>query len=165
MCRRTFIIHKEVPRHIRHNFKYTMVLPERVFENEVYISREKLATEMAELLPLNALGEPTSYLFHKNIFKHTGMFNPDYNHLVDLEFILRTGLLKGLVFLAEPLAQFRVHGKSQTTANLNEEKETLIRNIAALTGDNILLYHDILHNPSFTLVKEAMGADVLQLKN
>lgn len=164
LCRRNFILHDEVPKYLRRNIKYTMVLPERVFEDTVYISPERLAHELAELLPENALGEPTCYFFHKKIFEQTGMFNPDYRHAVDLEFILRLGLLKGLVFLAEPLALFRVHGGSQTSANLKEEKESSLRNIAAINGDTILLFYNFLHDPSFKLMKEAMGEEALQLR-
>ena len=164
LCRRKFIIHDDVAKHIRYNVKYKLVLPERIFEDMVYISPERLAAEMAEVLPENALGEPTCYFFHKKIVKRAGMFNPDYKHVVDLEFILRLGLVNGLVFLSEPLAFFRVHGKSETSANMKEEKESIIRNIAALEGDNILLFFHFLHEPSFALMKERMGEDVLQLR-
>jgi glycosyltransferase involved in cell wall biosynthesis len=164
LCRRRFIIHDDVPRYMRHNIRYTMVVPERIFDDTVYVSPERLAKELAELLPDNVLGEPTCYLVNKKIFEQTGMFNPEYKHAVDLEFITRLGLIKGLVFISDPLVSFRVHTGSETSGNLNEGKESALRNIAAQSGDTILLYYKILHNPSFRLIKEAMGEDLLRLR-
>lgn len=164
LCRRRFLLHDDVSTHIRYNFKYKIVTPERLFDDQVYISPERLAEEIAQVLPENALGEPTCYLFNKRIFGQTGTFNPDFHHTADLEFILRLGLVNGLVFLSEALAVFRVHGESATSANLKTSKDSIIRHIAAIDGDNILLLHEILHNPAFGLLKEAMGEKAVRLR-
>lgn len=165
LCRRRFIIHDDVPSSFRYQVRYKRIMPERIFDDEVYITPERLAKEMAALLPENALGEPTCFLFNKKIFLKTGKFDPDFNHVVDFEFILRLGLLAGFAFLAEPLALFRVHGQSETSANLNLklEKDAILRHIAAIDGDNILLFYKILRDPAFRLLKEAIGEEVLQL--
>ncbi|HVF81640.1 MAG TPA: glycosyltransferase [Flavisolibacter sp.] len=162
-CSREFIIHDTVPKPVRNNFRYRMILPDRVFGNTSYISPQRLANEVGTLMPDNVLGEPPCYFFHKKIFEHTAMFNPDYRHAVDLEFIIRLGLIKGLAFIFEPLVQFRVHGKSESSANLNQEKEAGIKNIAAIAGDTMLLYHHFLRDPAFALIKAAMGEEMLQL--
>lgn len=164
LCRRNFIIHDEIPAHIRRNIRYRMVVPERVFADTVFVSPERLAKELAELLPDNVLGEPTCYFFHKKVLERTGLFDPEYKHAVDLEFIIRLGLLGGFVFLAEPLALFRVHGQSATSATLKEEKDSLINNIAAHHGDTILLFYKLLHDHAFKLIKDEMGEEVLQLR-
>jgi glycosyltransferase involved in cell wall biosynthesis len=164
LCRREFIIHDDVPRRVRNIFKYRLVVPERIFGDINFISPERLAAEVADQLPENILGEPTCYIFHKEILNHTnGAFNIEYKQVVDMEFILRLGLFKGLAFSSESLAYFRVHGKSESSANIKEDEESLIRSIAAVTGDTILFFHKILNDPTFKLVKEAMGEDVIQL--
>ena len=163
-CRRKFIIHDNVPNRFRYDFKYTMVVPERIFENTGYISPEQFAREMAEIVPVNALGEPTCYFFNKKIFEHTGMFNADFKQVVDMEFLLRLALIKGIVFVAEPLAWFRVHGKSETSANLKNDKNAQIRNIAAIEGDTILLFYKILNDPAFKLVKDALDEESLRVR-
>lgn len=164
LCRRDFIIHDDVPRRVRNIFKYRLVLPERIFGDVNFISPEKLALEVAEQLPENILGEPTSYIFHKSILQDAnGPFNTEYKQLVDIEFILRLGLLKGLAFSSESLAYFRVHVKSESSANIKEDKESQMRNIAAITGDAILFFHKLLYDPAFQLLKKAMGEDVIQL--
>ena len=164
LCRREFIIHDDVPRRVRNIFKYRLVLPERIFGDVSFINPERLAAEVGDQLPENILGEPTCYIFNREIFQQTGgPFNTEFKQLVDMEFILRLGLYKGLAFSSESLAFFRVHGKSESSANIKEDKETIIRNIAAVTGDTILFFHKILHDPAFKLVKEAMGEDVVQL--
>ena len=161
LCRRKFIIHDNVPKRIQNDFRYRMVLPERIFEGLVFVSPERLAEDLAQLLPVNVLGEPSCYFFNKKILQQAGMFDTNFLHAVDIEFILRLGLLQGLVFLEEPLAMFRVHGKSETSVNLDEAKQSQIRNIAATTGDTILLFHKILHEPIFHLLKKIIGEDVL----
>lgn len=163
LCRRTFIVQDDIPKPVRNFFRYRVILPERVFENLTYIAPERLAREVAEVLPENILGEPTCYLFHKDIFGQIGFFHSDYRQLVDMDLLLRAALLKGIAFVSEPLAEFRVHGKSETTANHKKEKEAQLRTIAANTGDTILLYYNFLTDPAFRLVKEAVGEDVLQL--
>ncbi|HEV7331931.1 MAG TPA: glycosyltransferase [Flavisolibacter sp.] len=163
LCRRRFIIHDDVSPHTRYQTKYKRVVPERFLDDEVFITPERLAADMAELLPENALGEPTCFFFRKTLLEKTGMFDTDFRNAVDLEFILRLGLYKGLAFVSEPLAFFRVHGRSETSANLVSSKDALLRHIAAIDGDNILLFYKILHDPAFRLLKEAVGEDVLQL--
>jgi glycosyltransferase involved in cell wall biosynthesis len=163
LCRRRFLIHNDVSNHVRYNTRYKRVVPERFLDDEVFIRPEKLAEHMAQLLPENALGEPTCFFFSRRIVENTGMFDANFKHAVDLEFILRLALLKGFVFLQETLAFFRVHGRSETSANLKNDKDAIIRHIAAIDGDNILLFYKIQHDPAFRLVKEVMGDEALQL--
>lgn len=163
LCRRNFIIEADVPRRTRYYFKYKIVTPERVFENLDFISPELLATELAELLPENVLGEPSCYFFHKNLFRQTGMFDADFKQAVDMEFIIRLALIKGLAFNAEPLATFRVHFQSETSANLKTNKDSALKHIAAMTGDTVLLFYKFLHDPQFALIKKAMGEELLQM--
>lgn len=163
LCRRDFIIHDDVPKAIRFNFKYKLVRPERIFGDAVFISPESLAEGAAEHLLQNVLGEPTCYLFHKRILVQTGLFNTELKQVVDYEFVLRLGLIKGLIFLNDALALFRVHGKSESSANIKEDKATLMRQIAAVDGDSILLLHQFLYNPAFRLMKEAIGAENLEM--
>lgn len=163
LCRRDFIIHSDVPKVMRFDFKYKLVRPERIFGDAGFVSAEMLAAGVAEHLGQNVLGEPTCYLFHKRIFDTTGLFNHDFRQLVDYEFIVRLGLKKGLAFSHEVLALFRVHNKSESSANNRESKASLLRNIAALTGDKILLFYQCLHNPEFALMRKAAGDAVLDL--
>lgn len=141
LCAREFIIHPEVPKIVRFDFKYNLVRPERIFGDVDYVSPEALAAGVVEHLRRNVLGEPTCYLLHKRIFEQTGMFNADFRQVVDYEFIIRLGLKKGLAFSAEVLAFFRVHSKSESNSNTNPGKTAQLRNIAAVEGDNLLLFY------------------------
>jgi glycosyltransferase involved in cell wall biosynthesis len=163
LCRREFIIHNDVPKIVRINFKYVLIRPERVFDDLTYISPQQLAEGVSENLRQNILGEPTCYLFHKRIFAHTGMFNKEYKQVVDYEFIIRLGLKRGLAFTNEVLALFRVHNKSESSANSKINKAMQSKHIAAVTGDQILLLYNFLHNPEFELIKQKVGADNLAL--
>jgi len=163
LCRRDFIIHPDVPKITRFSFRYKIVRPERIFDDLAYISPERLAAGAAEHLGQNVLGEPTCYLFHKRIFSQTGLFNPEFRQIVDYEFILRLGLKNGLAFSAKTLATFRVHNASESSANTKEGKAVCTRNVAAVTGDIILLFYHFLHDPEFALMKKAAGEKLLDL--
>lgn len=163
LCRREFIIHDDVANSVRFSYKFKLVRPEWIFADTTFISPDLLAKSIAEHLPQNVLGEPTCYIFHKRIIDAAGPFDTEFRQVVDYEFILRHGLKNGLVFINEVLALFRVHGKSASSVNNKVEKVAKSRQIAAVTGDFILLYYHFLHNPAFDRIKHVLGVDTLEL--
>jgi glycosyltransferase involved in cell wall biosynthesis len=162
LCRRDFILHDDILPHLRRDFSEGGISKaEQVFGNKLFISPEQLAEAVKHHLVQNFLGEPTCYLFHKNLCKEAGFFNTDLRQVVDYEFIVRLGLVKGLAFIPATLAHFRVHGKSESSANNQKNNAAQIRNFAAESGDCILLLYHYLHHPAFAKVREATGSEVL----
>lgn len=160
VCHRQFVLHDDVLPHVRRFFAEAPTTLS-VFEHSGLIAPLQLAKHIKQHLTLNFLGEPTCSFFSKAFVLQTGGFNGQLQQLVDYELIARLGLQQGLAFLAEPLAAFRVHGSSQSSANAGQDKAVRLRAVKADTGDAIYLLYLYLHHPAFRLVKKTAGTELL----
>lgn len=161
VCARDFIILDNALPHIRNYFNSSIIKPEHLFGTAtIFITPERLTKAVKRHFLQNILGEPTCYLFHKNILEQTALFNPSLRQLVDYEFILRLGLVKGIVFIPEILASFRVHGASQSSSNGTKDKTSKV-NLISTSIDKFILVSNFLYNPAFRLIKNAVGETVL----
>lgn len=93
---------------------------------QVFGVRESFAAgEFADIcakeIVWNPIGEPTVTLFHRSLIPMYGIFNPTMIQICDAEFWMRLGTNVGVAHVPEMLATFRVHEKSATTANLNDD--------------------------------------------
>lgn len=70
--------------------------------------------------PLNKIGEPTSYLFRKDLVLDIGYYREDLNQVLDYEFCYRILKSNKIAILNDKLVKFRLH-ESQSTV-LNKEK-------------------------------------------
>lgn len=161
LCSRDFIIQENALPHFKEYFKEHVSLPVQIFGTTNYIEPETLADAVIKKLPENILGEPVCYLFNKDILAQTSHFYPGFKVLMDYEFIIRLGLIKGVAFLPESLVQFRVHAGSESSSNNKKSKEARLKDMGAEYGDFILLLHRFLNDPGFSLIKNKMGGSVL----
>jgi hypothetical protein len=122
---------------------------------------DQLAEAARNFLLTNILGEPPCFFFKKEVVEETGAFNTTLVQLVDYEFILRLGMLKGMAFVPKPLVHFRVHGKSQTSQNSKEGEASLLKRLSVSVGDVMVLFYGYLTNPAFSLIKDFAGVDFL----
>lgn len=141
LCARDVIVSDNAPQDSKNHFR-DLVKPEDFFAPGVLPPNE-VARKVAQYGTQNILGEPICLLFHKSVLETTGPFDRSLWQLMDFEFLLRCVFTCGLVFTPEPLAQFRVHGASQTSANtpVEEGDAALVRRVRATIGDEILLLH------------------------
>jgi glycosyltransferase involved in cell wall biosynthesis len=161
VCARGFILVDDALPHFKSYFNSTIVKPEHVFgTNTVFIAPEKLTSAVKKYFLQNILGEPTCFLFHKNLSEKIPLFDPSLRQLVDYEFILRLGLSKGFVFIPEVLACFRVHGTSQSSSNGTKNKKNKLRHVTS-NIDQFVLLHKFLYNPTFNLIRNAISETVL----
>nr|WP_157817867.1 glycosyltransferase family 2 protein [Candidatus Thiodictyon syntrophicum] len=65
----------------------------------------------------NFIGEPTATLIHRDAIRDYGVFNAMLMQWCDLEYWLRVAVSRGLTYIPETLAYFRVHGGSATFEN------------------------------------------------
>jgi len=70
----------------------------------------------------NMIGEPTAVMVTREALVKLGLFNVQLHQLTDLEMWLRIASSYRVGFIAEPLATFRVHGRS--ASSLNERSGT-----------------------------------------
>jgi glycosyltransferase involved in cell wall biosynthesis len=65
----------------------------------------------------NMIGEPTAVMVTREALVKLGLFNVQLHQLTDLEMWLRIASSYRVGFIAEPLATFRVHGRSASSLN------------------------------------------------
>jgi glycosyltransferase involved in cell wall biosynthesis len=94
-----------------HEAKHLMA---RRAEWPVIVTAERFADCLIDYPTINFIGEPTATLIHRSLFERFGPFIADMRVLVDWEYFARIGVNRGLAFIKEPLATFRVHADSTT---------------------------------------------------
>jgi glycosyltransferase involved in cell wall biosynthesis len=162
LCSRDFIIDKDAMPHLQRFFGGEIVKPEHLFGSQtVFINPQQLAGKIKGHLLQNVLGEPPCYFFKKTVTEESGLFKTNMTQLVDYEFILRLSMLKGFVFIAKPLVQFRVHAASQSSANNKLDKQSLAKKIRANAGDSMILLREYQINPVFSFIKDQVGTELL----
>lgn len=156
LCSRTFLLHDNILPRLKKDFGQGGIIKkaEEVFGYVSFVTPEQLAITVKHHLIHNVLGEPPCYLFHRNLYKAAGGFNPHLSQLVDYEFIIRLGLVNGFAFLPKPLVQFRVHQTSQSSLNKQQH--------ITEAGDMILLQHQFLYHPGFAKLRAVTGKELLE---
>ena len=90
----------------------------------------------------NFVGEPTSTLFRRDIWKALGPFNAGLIQLVDLEYWVRVGSNFGVHFLSERIVRFRVHPNS--TSESNRSGLTYYTSL-----DHVKILYDYIFHPNY----------------
>ncbi len=70
--------------------------------------------------PINKIGEPSTVLLRKSVFKTVAGFDPELNQLVDLDLWWRILAQFKVGFVEETLSYFRLHAQQKTCQNMLE---------------------------------------------
>jgi len=70
--------------------------------------------------PINKIGEPSTVLLRKSVFKTIAGFDPELNQLVDLDLWWRILAQFKVGFVAENLSYFRLHSEQKTYQNMQQ---------------------------------------------
>ena len=116
---------------------------EKLFPGFAEIPAESLCEAVRECGTVNFIGEPTSVLIDRKMFRRFGGFNKNLVQLCDLEYWLRIGVNTGLTYVPETLATFRVHSRSATSTG---RSSAFFRTRVI---DPLLLMYEFAHNPLF----------------
>jgi glycosyltransferase involved in cell wall biosynthesis len=114
-----------------------------IFPGRTDIAPDDLCDAVLHEPACNFIGEPTAVMIHRDVFKKFGRFNSKFIQLCDFEFLLRIGCNLGFRYIPETLATFRVHPKSTSLSNRNEQKFRME------ICDLLLLYHEFVYNDNF----------------
>lgn len=90
--------------------------------------------------PLNKIGEPSTFLFRKDILSELGYFNENLKQILDYEFCYRVLKIHKILILNKELVSIRIHRDQETNVNRS-------RNI-----DDYIIYYKILFNEYFGLL-------------
>ncbi len=95
--------------------------------SEVNEGRQLVARYLRGRLDANPFGEPTAVMVRRNAFEEAGLFGTHLTQLTDLEVWLRIAARFDVGFVREPLATFRFHQDSATSANTKQRTAWLDR--------------------------------------
>ncbi len=156
MCERNFIIEPDVSQLIQDFYENRVTTLETVFNKAAVIHPDALSKAVFKQgLGVNFMGEPSSVLIKKKLFDQYGFFLKELVHICDLEFWTRIGSNKGLFYIPEKLASFRVHNRSASFDNHSLKKFELEY------MDELLLTQIYLKNKAYARLREVPKADKL----
>jgi len=157
ICRRNFRIDDNAIDWLKDYYGNKLPKLEQYFPEDSIVSAKEVGRLVQEVgLFENVFGEPSTYLFHRAITKQYGYFNIDLSQLCDYEFILRVASNQGFIFVAAPLATFRVHGGSESSKN-QEQRKLKLQYI-----DTLLMLHQFLYDPIYHVFRHTLAHSVLQ---
>lgn len=67
--------------------------------------------------PLNKIGEPSTFMFRKDILKEVGLFREDLKQVLDYEFCYRILRKRQIAIINDSLCKFRLHENQATQKN------------------------------------------------
>jgi glycosyltransferase involved in cell wall biosynthesis len=114
-----------------------------------YFKPRAFAKKMARMPLINAIGEPSAVMVHRSALKAVGAFNENLVQLVDWEYFARVALWKGIIFIPDKLAYYRVHQGSQTRKNMTGNT------MLAEWRDPILIVNELANSRYFRRVRWA----------
>lgn len=160
-CRRNFIVEDNAPARTQ-EFLQVVPRPETLFAPGK-LAPQAVAEQVVKYGTQNIMGEPPCWLFHKSLVTQLGTFDTRFRQSMDLEFVLRAALAKGIAFTPSPLVEFRLHGDSETTSNTHATDDPAVfrRSIRTLWGDDLLLLNTYLTDERFRPVREQWTTEEL----
>lgn len=103
-----------------------LILNKKIFKARSFLSS-----------PLNKIGEPSTYLFKKDLIAEIGYFREDLKQVLDYEFCYRVLKISSIAVIKEKLIQFRLHENQAT--NINKGKDQ----------NDYKIYYEIIANNYF----------------
>jgi glycosyltransferase involved in cell wall biosynthesis len=155
-CHREFIFESGTDEVIRTGY-LTHLSNRNPFGDTVDISADRYADLALKHIGINLVGEPTSVMLHKSIFYKFGCFNQHIITICDFEFYTRIAVNTGIAMVPEVLAQFRIHGMSET-ANCDNN-----RNYRAKILDELILIHNFAFDPIYAPMRSVARQSTPQI--
>lgn len=130
-CKRTFIVDNEykdasIEKWITRYKDLQLNLELKQMDNFELMTKSIFKSDLFMKLPFNKIGEPTTYLFSKDLLHKVGDFREDLKQVLDYEFCLRVLKYKDIAIINEPLVQFRIHGKQATIQNRGNDQNDYV---------------------------------------
>ena len=116
---------------------------EKLLPGKTQITADEFSLVVSDTINHNFVGEPTSMLLHRNLFYRFGVFNSHLIQVCDMEYWARVGVNRGITYIPETLAWFRVHGNSMSESNGTKRRNQV------LMLDEMVMLHDYAFNPVY----------------
>ncbi len=150
-CRRDFIFESGTTKDTQQMYKdfAENVSMDKTFPNLTEISASDYCEAILNQLENNFVGEPTSVMLHRSVFRRFGNFNPYLVMFCDIEFWTRVAIYTGIIYVPETLAKFRVHGGATTVISRAN------RRYRAWVLDPLIFIHDFAYYPVYAPLRAA----------
>ncbi|MBV8882430.1 MAG: glycosyltransferase family 2 protein [Chroococcidiopsidaceae cyanobacterium CP_BM_RX_35] len=152
-CRRIFMFEPGIPEDTRQEYRdfAENASMSKVFPNLTEISASDYCQAILDQSSyiINFVGEPTSVMLHRSVFRRFGYFNPYLIMYCDIEFWTRVAVHTGIIYIPETLAKFRVHDKATTVVSRAK------RYYRAWMLDLLIFIHDLTFHPVYTPLRTA----------
>jgi len=150
-CQRRMIFDPDTARDLREYLDWHVGFVAKIFGPvDAFVDAPAFTRITVQNMHPNLLGEPTVTLFHRSLASELGKFTPAMIQACDSEYWIRLGTNVGVVYVAETLAAFRVHGRSATSRNL-AEKDYRVRLL-----DPLVFNYLYLHDPVFANLRREL---------
>jgi glycosyltransferase involved in cell wall biosynthesis len=147
-CRRDFEFDSNFTEEFTRSFRAYVVendINVRFPNHAGQITAAEFAAYAALYPALNCIGEPTATMFRRAAVADFGVFNSNLIQAIDWEYWMRIAVAKGLSYLDESLATFRLHDQGATFENMRRP----------LVVDLLIIYHELAYQPYYAAVREA----------
>ncbi|NIK92523.1 glycosyltransferase family 2 protein [Mangrovimonas sp. CR14] len=124
-----------------------------VIDGVQYLDRSVFKSRLLLIEPLNKIGEPTVFLFRKQIVDDIGFFREDLFQILDFEFCNRVLRKYKIAVLNKKLVGFRLHSNQATNSNMTHVKSDLLK------------YHTIIYEKYFFLINRNLQLKLLKKYN
>lgn len=157
-CRRTFIIDKEFRNEKTNTWlsKYSELqkgLNMVKHPSGVVVDKTIFRSSNFFKIPKNKIGEPTTYLFKRELVEKIGYFREDLKQILDYEFCYRVLKKYKILVLNEPLIKFRLHEMQAT--NINKLKK----------NNENKIHEDIIYKEYFWSLNRNKQLELLRKRN
>ena len=103
-------------------------LPVQYENNLHYIDKGFFKTNVFHTAPYNKIGEPSAYMFRKEVINEIGYFREDLKQILDYEFCYRLLKTHRISFIDKKLVKFRLHELQATNINKGTHNDKEIYN-------------------------------------
>ena len=113
------------------------------------IGADEFAAHLVRRPRLNCIGEPTAMMLRRSAFERFGAYNRDFAVLADWELAARVAIHRGLAYVDETLAAFRVHAWSATQTRMAG------RRFRVQVLDGLIMDHELANAPLYEPARQA----------
>lgn len=145
-CRREFIFEDGTMEVTKQNY-LNHPSAQNLFADNIEISARQYAELALKNIGTNFVGEPTSLMFHRNVFHQFGSFNPHLIMICDFEFYTRVAIHTGIIQVPEVLASFRVHGTAASAVCRDS------RRYRGTILDELIFMHDFAFDAAYAPIR------------
>lgn len=135
-CKREFIVDESINNvetkkwienygDLQHNLKHSnnnnlIIIDAKIFKSDDFFK-----------MPVNKIGEPTTFIFRKELINKVGYFREDLNQILDYEFCCRVLKKHKIAIINNKLIRFRLHINQATLVNkqISGGEESMLKRI------------------------------------